>query len=41
MPTDLYSIIISIIIANSILVGFIIKEYMNDDEKHENEKDSR
>jgi hypothetical protein len=32
MPTDLYSIIIFIIIANSILVGFIVKEYMNDDE---------
>jgi hypothetical protein len=32
MPTDLYSIIISIIIANSILVGYIVKDYINDDE---------
>jgi hypothetical protein len=32
MPTDLYSIIIFIIIANSILVGFIVKDYINDDE---------
>ena len=38
MPIDLYSIIISIIIANSILFGFIVKEYIIDDE---NEKDSR
>jgi len=40
MPIDLYSIIISIIIANSILFGFIVKEYVIDDE-YENEKDSR
>jgi hypothetical protein len=40
MPIDLYSIIIYIIIANSILFGFIVKEYIIDDD-HENEKDSR
>ena len=40
MLIDFFSIFISIIIANIILLGFIVKEYKIDDE-HENEKDSR
>jgi hypothetical protein len=40
MLIDFFSIFISIFIANIILFGFIVKEYIIDDE-HENEKDSR
>ena len=38
MLIDFFSIYISIIIANIILFGFIVKEYIIDDE---NKKDSR
>jgi len=38
MLIDFFSIFISIIIANIILFGFIVKEYIIDDE---NKKDSR
>lgn len=38
MLIDFFSIFVSIIIANIILFGFIVKEYIIDDE---NKKDSR
>ena len=38
MLIDFFSIFISIIVANIILFGFIVKEYIIDDE---NKKDSR